>query len=58
MREFNTKINEQYGDNFKQLNQSVVAMLQWQEQYKAQLNTLITEQERTSQKYARSQSCL
>lgn len=49
MREFNTKINEQYGDNFKQLNQSVVAMLQWQEQYKAQLNTLITEQERTSQ---------
>lgn|GEM_PF-303083 len=48
MREFNTKINEQYGDNFKRLNQSVIAMLEWQQNYKDQLNTLITEQERTS----------
>ena len=48
MREFNTKINEQYGDNFKRLNQSVIAMLEWQQNYKEQLNNLITEQERTS----------
>lgn len=48
MREFNTKINEQYGDNFKRLNQSVIAMLEWQQNYKEQLNTLINEQERTS----------
>lgn len=48
MREFNTKINEQYGDNFKRLNQSVIAMLDWQKSYKEQLSTLITEQERTS----------
>ena len=48
MREFNTKINEQYGDNFKRLNDSVIAMLEWQKSYKDQLNTLITEQERTS----------
>lgn len=49
MREFNTKINEQYGDNFKQLNESVVAMLAWQQTYKEQLGMLITEQERTSE---------
>lgn len=48
MREFNTKINEQYGDNFKRLNDSVIAMLEWQQNYKEQLNQLITEQERTS----------
>jgi DNA repair ATPase RecN len=48
MREFNTKINEQYGDNFKRLNESVTAMLAWQKQYKQQLSELITEQERTA----------
>lgn len=48
MREFNTKINEQYGDNFKRLNESVIAMLDWQKSYKTQLNELIGEQERTS----------
>ena len=48
MREFNTKINEQYGENFKQLNESVVAMLEWQQNYKAQLTDLIGEQERTA----------
>lgn len=48
MREFNTKINEQYGDNFKRLNESVIAMLEWQKQYKDQISTFITEQQRTS----------
>ena len=48
MREFNTKINEQYGENFKQLNESVLAMLEWQKTYKAQLSQLIIEQERTA----------
>lgn len=49
MREFNTKINEQYGDNFKRLNESVISMLEWQQNYKDQLNNLISEQERTSE---------
>ena len=48
MQEFNTKINEQYGENFKQLNESVVAMLEWQQNYRTQLDDLITEQERSS----------
>jgi len=34
MRDFNSKINEQFGDNFKQLNQAVGALLVWQENYR------------------------
>ncbi len=34
MRDFNAKINEQFGDNFKQLNEAVKALLTWQENYK------------------------
>jgi len=48
MSEFNTKINEQYGENFRQLNESVVAMLEWQQTYRQQLDDLITEQERSA----------
>lgn len=34
VRDFNNKITEQFGDNFKQLNQAVGAIIVWQEQYK------------------------
>ncbi|MEL7399608.1 MAG: hypothetical protein AAFN68_03420, partial [Pseudomonadota bacterium] len=37
MRDFNTRINEQYGDNFKRLNESVGKMLDWQNNYRDQL---------------------
>lgn len=43
MRDFNTQINEQFGDNFVQLNEGIGAMLDWQKEYKAQVETL-TEQ--------------
>ena len=29
--DFNAKINEQFGDNFKQLNEAVAALLTWQD---------------------------
>lgn len=41
MRDFNTKINEQFGDNFKQLNQAVEKILVWQEQYRKQVTEMI-----------------
>ncbi|MEP0828584.1 MAG: hypothetical protein HRF51_08695 [bacterium] len=41
IRDFNTKINEQFGDNFKQLNDAVGRMLDWQSQYKEQMASLI-----------------
>jgi uncharacterized protein YukE len=40
MRDFNTKINEQFGDNFKQLNEAVGKLLIWQEKYKTHVETL------------------
>ncbi len=37
IRDFNAKINEQFGDNFKQLNEAVGKLLEWQEQYRQQM---------------------
>ncbi len=45
MRDFNTKIDEQYGDNFKRLNEGVGQMLQWQQEYKQQLKELADNQQ-------------
>ena len=40
MRDFNTTINEQFGDNFRQLNEAVGRINDWQEQYRQQMNEL------------------
>jgi DNA anti-recombination protein RmuC len=41
MKDFNSKINEQFGENFKELNSAVKLMLEWQKEYKSQIDTLI-----------------
>lgn len=41
MRDFNTKINEQFGENFKQLNHAVEKILVWQEKYKQEVEQMI-----------------
>lgn len=46
MRDFNAKINEQFGDNFRQLNEAVKAILVWQERYRQQVDQMIAAQER------------
>ena len=46
MREFNTRIEEQYGDNFKKLNDAVGQMRSWQDENKAQIEALIQTNER------------
>ena len=33
--DFNSNLTEQFGDNFKQLNQAVLSLVQWQENYKS-----------------------
>jgi uncharacterized phage infection (PIP) family protein YhgE len=48
MREFNTRIEDQYGDNFKRLNEAVGQMLTWQEAYKGQLEDLMATNERNA----------
>lgn len=40
IREFNEKISEQFGDNFKQLNEAVGKLLEWQENYRSQMDEL------------------
>lgn len=44
MRDFNSKINEQFGDNFKQLNIAVGKLLEWQIQYRETLEALVKEE--------------
>jgi hypothetical protein len=41
MRDFNAKINEQFGENFKELNEAVGRMLDWQKEYAAQVETVV-----------------
>lgn len=40
IKDFNEKISEQFGENFKQLNEAVGALLKWQEEYKEQVEVL------------------
>ena len=40
MRDFNAKINEQFGDNFKQLNEAVRELVVWLETYRRQMDDL------------------
>ena len=42
IRDFNDKITEQFGENFKQLNIAVGNLLVWQEQYKATIESTVT----------------
>ena len=40
IEDFNAKINEQFGENFKQLNEAVRRINEWQEQYRQQMDEL------------------
>jgi len=48
IRDFNTKITDQFGDNFKELNEAVGAMLEWQAQYREQVGEMISQQSRAA----------
>jgi len=43
IRDFNSKISEQLGDNFKKFNESLSVMLDWHQEYKEQVNNLVTD---------------
>jgi chromosome segregation ATPase len=38
--DFNNNLTEQFGDNFKQLNEAVIKLVEWQENYKLQLEEM------------------
>ena len=48
IRDFNIKISEQFGENFKQLNDAVGKLLGWQEAYRLQLSEMIEQQTRAA----------
>jgi hypothetical protein len=47
IRDFNAKINEQFGDNFKQLNFAVGKLVTWQAAHEIQLDALIKQETQT-----------
>lgn len=49
IKDFNVKLNDQFGENFKDLNAAVEKLVVWQKQYEQQLNALI-EQETVTRK--------
>jgi DNA-binding FrmR family transcriptional regulator len=49
IRDFNAKINEQFGENFRHLNEAVEKLVVWQAQYKSELSDLIVAQTHTSE---------
>jgi hypothetical protein len=49
MRDFNTKVNDQFGDNFKHLNAAVEKLVTWQTRYGHQLHALIEQETATRQ---------
>lgn len=44
IRDFNEKISEQFGENFKQLNEAVGSLLNWQDSYRTQISEMIQQQ--------------
>ena len=47
IRDLNTQLNEQFGENYKQLNESVGALLSWQDQYKDHVEKLTDQFQRS-----------
>jgi ABC-type transporter Mla subunit MlaD len=47
VRDFNAKINVQFGDNFVHLNSAVERLVAWQDQYERQLHALIEQETAT-----------
>ena len=54
IKDFNIKISEQFGDNFKDLNVSVSKLLVWQTEYKNELNIIKDQQKATREDLQKS----
>ena len=56
VRDFNVKLNEQFGDNFKRLNSAVERLVTWQLEYEKQLGALIEQEVATRDSMAEATS--
>ncbi len=48
IRDFNQKIHEQFGENFRHLNEAVGKINDWQEKYRQQMSEMIEQQKQTA----------
>ena len=58
IRDFNKNLTEQFGENFKQLNEAVERTVEWQEQYRQQMNELSEEFRIAAQSIEQSRAAL
>ena len=58
IRDFNNQLNEQFGENFKALNDAVGRLVEWQENYKVQLMELKTAYEQSVEGIQKSRKAL
>ena len=58
IEEFNAKIQEQFGENFKHLNEAVGRTVEWQEQYRQQMDELANEFRIAAQSVEQSSAAL
>ena len=58
IRDFNKNLTEQFGENFKQLNEAVGRTVEWQEQYRQQMNELAEEFRIAAQSIEQSRAAL
>ncbi len=58
VKDFNTLINEQFGENFKELNLAVGRLLEWQENYRVQLDGLMNQQKAVLESIQRCEQSL
>lgn len=56
--DFNNNLVEQFGDNFKQLNESVLELVEWQENYKLQLNQMSEQYQQGVQAIVQTESAV
>jgi len=56
--DFNHNLTEQFGDNFKQLNKAIANLLEWQKNYKSQLEDMRAKYEHVVTSIATSESSL
>lgn len=54
IKDFNTQLNEQFGENFKQLNRAVEKLVEWQQQYKDELDKLQGVQKQSAEDLAKA----
>ena len=56
--DFNEKLTEQFGDNFKELNAAVKELVQWQENYRQQLNQMIDQYQQGVQAITKTEAAV